>query len=618
MSRSPMIALAVSAGIFAASIAPLGAMAQTTNAMPAANTQGLPPPPGPPVLPAVPNLPVTGAPSNVVPNGDLAGVKQQPFVGISLQDAVGMALQRNTDLALAQSNRVIANYQIVAAKGAYDVNYQLIPSYSHSVTPVINPFATNPQGGPVTQDTAGVTTGITGLTGTGGHYNVSLNASRTDSNNVYNSYNPYWETALQFSVTQPLSRGLATDQPRLQLQLSKLNNTIQSEAALAQASNVVVQVSDAYYNLVSAWQGVAIQEEALRQATAQAQSNTRLAARGAVAPTDIVEANAQVSTFQGNVFAAIQNVQRMQTQLKSLILGNPSDPVWVANLVPTTPAAAVPSEPTIDALVNTAIQQRPEIAEVRAQEQQAGDQLAFEKDQLKPQVDLGLGYTTNGFAGVPAPGNPLFSALASVPGINLSAFSLPPGFQSGNIGTAFKNGFENRFPLYTTQLTFSFPIGNHTAKANVAIAQEQQRGVAVNETALLERIRGEAVNAIQGLRSAQYQLIAARQAREASERVLLGEQRKFQAGTSTTFLVLQRQVEVANARGSEVAALTNLDQAIVELNRVSGGVFAQNGIDVNALGQTTLSGTPPTGVLPPAPGASPAPGVVPVPRRDSH
>jgi HAE1 family hydrophobic/amphiphilic exporter-1 len=608
MSRSKTIAFALSAGIFAAAIAPLGAVAQTRSG-PNANPQGLPPSPGPAVLPSVPNLPTTSGQVNAVPNGDLVGVNQMPFVGLGLQDAVGMALQRNTDLAIAQSNRIIANYQIVAARGAYDVNFQLVPSYTHSVSPVTSPFATNAQGGPVTQDTAGVTTGFTGLTKGGGQYRVGINASRTDSNNVFNSFNPFYETALQFSITQPLGRNAAIDQPRLQLELSRINSSLQTSAALLQASNTIVQVADAYYTLVSAWQNVAIQEEAVRQATAQAQSNTRLAARGVLAPTDIVEANAQVETFQGNVFAAIQNVQRVQTQLKSLILANPSDPVWMANLVPTTPTAQIPQEPSIDALVASAIQQRPEIAEVRAQRLQSEVQLAYNKEQLKPQIDLGLGYTTNGFAGNPLPlsGNPVFAALGSIPGVNLT-FPPPPGFETGNIGTAFKNGFDNRFPSYTSQLTFSFPIGNHTAKANVAIAQEQQRAVGLNETALLQRIHGEAVNAIQGLRSAQYQVIAARSAREAAERVLLGEQRKFAAGTSTTFLVLQRQLQVANARGTEVAALTSLDQAIVELNRVSGGIFAQNGVDVNTIGTTTLSGTGPNSVLPnPSPNSGPAP-----------
>ena len=82
------------------------------------------------MLPPVPNIaPGFSAPVNAVPNGELVGVQQQPFVGIALQDAIAMALQRNTDLAIAQSNHRIANYQIVAAQGAYDVRFQLVPSY---------------------------------------------------------------------------------------------------------------------------------------------------------------------------------------------------------------------------------------------------------------------------------------------------------------------------------------------------------------------------------------------------------------------------------------------------------------------------------------------------------
>ncbi|HEX3549047.1 MAG TPA: TolC family protein, partial [Candidatus Elarobacter sp.] len=282
-----------------------------------------PPPPIPAVLPPVPSLPPFSVPVNAIPNPDLVGVNQQPFVGLALQDAVVMALQRNTLLAVAQSNQRIANYQIIAAKGAYDVNFQLVPSYSHAVAPVVTAFNTNSQGGPVTTDTANATAGIRGLTQQGGTYSANLVATRVSSDSAFNSYNPFYETALQLAINQPLLRGRAIDQPRLQVQLAQINSTVASSNALADASNTIVQVQDAYFDLVSAWQNVAIQEEGLRNANAQAQSNARLAARGVVAPTDIVEANTQVNVFQDNVYAAIQNVQRVQTQLKQLLLSNP-------------------------------------------------------------------------------------------------------------------------------------------------------------------------------------------------------------------------------------------------------------------------------------------------------
>jgi outer membrane protein TolC len=610
--RARSLALSLGVGVFSASFLSFGGTA---------TAQQVTPPPAPAVLPPVPNI-ESGptAPVNVVPNGDLVGVQQQPFVGLALRDAIAMALQRNTDLALAQSNRRISNYQIVAAEGAYDVRFQLAPSYSHSVTAAVSLFQTGPNGGPITQDTAGATASVQGETQSGVHYSVGLNGSRITSDSLANSYNPFYNAALQLNVTQPLLRGRTIDQSRLQLLLARTNAAISSDVALTQASNIVVQTSDAYYDLVFAWRNLAIQEEGLRQATAQAQSNTRLAAQGVVAPTDIAEANTQVDVFQDNVFSALQNVQRLQTTIKSLILSNPADPVWTANLVPTTAVAEVPPEPTVDRLIVAAIANRPEIAQLRSQGVNADTNLAFARDQLKPQLDLGLGYNSNGFAGFPTNpiSNPFFALFnAQINAINALAarsnaqnpgappippilVGLPPPtpFQTGGFGTSFKNLIDNRFPTYSLQLTLGIPIGNRTAKADYGIAREQQRQVAVQQTALLQRIRSEAANAIQGLRSAQSRTISSRAAREAAERVLLGEQRRFAAGTSTTFLVLQRQLDVANQRGRELQAQTDLDKAIVELNRVSGAVFAQSGIDVTNLGSGTLNAATPNAVLP--------------------
>jgi outer membrane protein TolC len=610
--RGRWLTLALGVGVFSAAFLSFAGMA---------SAQQVTPPPAPAVLPPVPNIESgPSAPVNAVPNGDLAGVQQQPFVGLALRDALAMALQRNTDLAIAQSNRRIANYQIVSAEGYYDVRFQLVPSYSHSVSAAVSAFQTGPNGGPITQDTAGATAAVQGQTYGGTRYSVGLSSSRYTSNSLANSFDPYYQSALQLNVTQPLLRGSGIDQSRLQLQLARTNAAIASDVALTQASNTVVQTADAYYDLVAAWRNLAIQEEGLRQATAQAQSNTRLAAQGVVAPTDIAEANTQVDVFQDNVFSALQNVQRLQTTIKSLILSNPADPVWTANLVPTTAIAQIPPEPTVEALMVAAIANRPEIAQLRSQGINADTNLAYARDQLKPQLDLGLGYSSNGFAGTPTPliANPFFALFnAQVNAINTLigrsnaqnpgappispipvAFPLPPGFQTGGFGTSFKNLIDNRFPTYSLQLALQVPIGNRTAKADYGIAREQQRQVAVQQVALLQRIRSEAANAIQGLRSAQSRTISSRAAREAAERVLLGEQRRFAAGTSTTFLVLQRQLDLANQRGRELQAQTDLDKAIVELNRVSGAVFAQNGIDVTNLGIGTLNAATPNTVLP--------------------
>jgi HAE1 family hydrophobic/amphiphilic exporter-1 len=565
-----------------------------------------------PVLPPVPDVAPGYSAPNVTPaSGDLVGVTPAPFVGIKLDDAIAMALQRNTDLAVSVSNVRIANYQIVAAKSAYDVKFELQPSFTHSVSPSVSSFEAGPGGGPITQDTTGAMAGFTGQLAGGQHYTVSGTATRVLSNSTIDSYNPFFETALGLTFTQPLLRGAGVSDSKHQVQLAAANATINREAALTSASQTIADVSNTYWDLVAAWRNVGIQEEGLRQAKAQAESNERLAARGAVAPVDIVESTTQVNVFQDNVFAALASVQRLQTQLKSLILANPADPVWMANLVPTSPVLNLPAEPKLDDLIVTALKNRPEVAQLRAERIVANSNLGYAKDQLKPQLDLNLGWTSNGFAGIPTPadGNPIFATFgAQIAAINTlitranagqppgnqipllgSAFPGPPANTNGRLGTAFGSTFNNQYPTYNISLTLQFPLGNRGAKAQYAIAEEQSKQVAIQELSLLQRIRSEAVNALQQFRETQYRLVAASNARAAAERVLLAEQRRFSVGSSTTFLILQRQLDVANEKGRELQAQTDLNKAVVELNRVAGSVFTTFDIDATKLGATTLS-----------------------------
>ena len=539
--------------------------------------RGLPPPPQPAGMAPVPDVaPGYAAPPQTPPGGELVGVSQ-PFVGITLSDAIGMALMRNPDLAIAQANRRIAAYQIVAARGAYDVRFTVEPSYSHTVTPPQNAFFAGPNFGPIVTDQSGVSAGISGMTEGGQQYSVGAGGSRVSSNSIINSFNPTYPTELSFNLTQPLLRGRAINEASRQLQLATINADTTSAQALATASQTVTSVSDTYWDLVAAWRNVAIQQEALRQAKLQAQSNARLARQGVNAPIETVQSNTQVDVFQDNLFSALQNVQRLQNQLKSLILADPADPIWNANLVPTSSVLALPAEPSLGSVVADAIENRPEFAQVRGSRRAAGVNLAYAKDQLKPKVDLQAGYTSNGFAGQPVSGPSPFGPQPAA-----------PAYLVGSTGQSVSNLTSNKFPSYQAALSVQLPLGNRTAKANYAIAQEQLRETDVNQIALLQRIQLEARNALQALRSARYRLIAARSARAASEQVLASEQRRFHAGASTTFLVLQRQIELANNRGRELQAQTDLNKAVVELQRVTGAILKDNNVDTATLGQGTL------------------------------
>lgn len=541
---------------------------------------GMPVPPQPGAFAPVPNVaPGYSAPDLGVPSGDIVGVRQQPFVGITLQNAIGMALMRNTDLAIAQANRRIAGYQIEASQGAYDVRFNVQPSYSYTSTPPSNAFFAGPGFGPVVQDQTNISAGLSGMTQGGQQFSVTASGGRILNNGIINTFNPTYPTSLSFSLSQPLLRGRAINETSRQVQLAVINQQTTSARALTTASQTVATVQDSYWDLVAAWRNVAIQEEALREARLQSQSNARLARQGVNAPIEVVQSNTQVNVFQDNVFSALQNVERLQTELKSLIVADPGDPIWNANLVPTSPVLSLPPEPGLGSVVAQAIANRPEFEQLRGARSVAGVNLAYAKDQLKPQVDFNVGYTTNGFAGN------LLPAATSGP---FAGNPTPPAYLVGGSGQSVSNLLNNKFPSYQAAINVQVPLGNHTAKANYAIAQEQLRETEVNQISLLQRIEAESRNALQAYRAARYRLIAARAARQASEQVLASEIRRFHAGASTTFLVLQRQVDLANNRGRELQAQTDLNKAVVELERVTGSILKDNNVDATTLGQGTL------------------------------
>jgi hypothetical protein len=231
---------------------------------------------------------------------------------------------------------------------------------------------------------------------------------------------------------------------------------------------------------------------------------------------------------------------------------------------------------------------------------------------------LNAGVTEDGFAGAPAnlANAPLFGVLGqtitdintlvaranaadpSMPLLPINGALLSPKFYPGTIGTidqSYASALRGDYPQYSISATLSLPLRNRTAEADYAIEKERRRVLQSQEVALIERLQTEARNGIQDYRSARTRLSAATAQRQAAETVAASELRKFKAGASTTFLVLQRQVALANARGSELQAQTDLERALVELDRVSGNILSANHIDASTIGSGAAGAVPDLG-----------------------
>ncbi|HEY1883703.1 MAG TPA: TolC family protein [Candidatus Cybelea sp.] len=554
-------------------------------------------------MPVVPSVAPGYAAPQVAPSAALiVGVTQSRFVNISLQDAIAMSLLKNPNLAVSASNVKVARYQITQAKGQYDVQLHLEPSSSYSVTPPENLFEAGPGDvgrytpgpvfttgpGDVIQHQSTFQYGLGGQTENGTQYQAGIQQQRTYNNTIFDGYNPYYLATLNLGVTQPLLKNAGMNAGKRLLKLAFINQDATSAQALVDSSNTISQVQNAYWNLVAAWRNVAIQEEALHQAVLQRESTTRLAKRGAVASIAVVESQTQVATFQDNVFAALQTVSLLQNQLKSLIVADPGDPIWQANLVPSSAVAELPTPGDLAAIEAEARVNRPEYRQAEDKRLQADLDRAFAKNQMLPQADVQALYLSNGFAGLLAPTPAFLLGICAdqLPGV--TACPTPPANTQGKMAFAYHNMWAGYFPTFNIALVVNYPIQNRYARGLQGAAAEETRQASLLLQGVEERIGVEARNALQRYQSSLSRLSAARSARESAEAVYASEVRKFHNGESTTFLVLQRQVQLAQARGLELRAQTDLNESVAELQRVEGTTFKINGVNLQTLGTQAL------------------------------
>jgi outer membrane protein TolC len=537
----------------------------------------------------------------------IIGVTQRPFVGITLQDAVGMALVKNPELAISASNVRIARYRIVQDKGNFDVQLHVEPSSNFSVTPPENLFYAGPGSfgygytcrpfvgppypcatsgpGNIIQHQYSFQSGVSGQTVNGLQWGAGITQTRTYNNVIINSFNPYYQATLNLSVTQPLLKNAGMNPIKHQLKLAMIGADSDEAQALVDASTTIAQVEDAYWDLVAAWRNVAIQEDALNQAVLQQQSVVRLAKRGAVARITVTESETQVANFQADLFSALQTVSELQTQLKGLIVADSRDPIWSANLVPSSPVQQLPTAGDLAEIVALAEKQRPEVRQVVDERRIADLDMVFAKNQALPQADLVVQYFSNGFAGILQP-VPEFEVLGcALP--NLSCPTPPPQSQ-GNMTQAFHNMWTGAYPEFNVAFVMNFPLENNTARGLKQIAGQEQDQADLQRQGLDQRIESEARNVLQSYQSALSRLSSTGRARAAAEAVYASEVRKFHRGDSTTFLVLQRQVELAQARGAELEAQTDLNKTVVELQRVEGTILTDNGVNLKTLGSEAI------------------------------
>ena len=495
-------------------------------------------------------------------------------LNLTLPDVIKRVLANDPDIEVARINLQEADYNITGAKGFYDPVFGVLAQHSRAVTPIASIIGGSANG-KLTNKEWDLNPSVTGSSPwLGGSYTMTFNNSQQITDSTFTTLNPQYPSSVSLNLTQPLWRGLHFDNGRYQLQVARKNLGLSREQLRQQVIAVVTQAILDYWELDYAVHNLDVQVEAVRLAQQQYESNRRQAEQGILAPIDVVAAQTQVATFQQGLFQAQQALTAAENNLKTLILTSQTDSIWGMALIPETEPDANVVPPTLSEATQQALNSRPELSENLINLEVNRLTLKETDEAAKPQVNAIATLTTTGLAGAGAPIQGF-----SIPGFNFAAPPLPPVLL-GSYGQSLSNILGGNFTSAKVGVQISLPLHNRTAEANLAVSIAEKHRLEVLRNQLAMAIEADVRNSLQTLDSARARYDAAMLASRSAEEQYQSEQRQFQAGTSTVFLVLQRQTDLITARSREIRARADVAESVAGVDRATARTMEAHQISV--------------------------------------
>ena len=587
--------------------------------------------------------------TNSVRLGDLV---KDGKIYLSLSDAIALALENNYDIAIARYNLDIADTDILRTRtGAspLGVNSGLITNTlggsASTLTAGGGPGGSTVGSGGAGSGSAGLslttagagptpeslepTVGATiqidrntspstsfysgGKTGTntydftynqgfvtGTAFQFGFNNTDTTSTNPTTEFSPELNSNFKAQLTQHLLYGAGIWVNKRFIYQARNDRRIADSGFRQQILYTVNQVESIYWGLVQAYEDVQAKQRAIEQSSKVASDNRKQLEIGTMAPLDVLNADQSVASDKQALILSQSSLNYQQQIIKQAIARNLNDPALVAAaVIPTdrVDTAQIPEETQpIEAVVQAAFQQRPELEQAVLTLRNDEITLKGARNGLLPQVDIFAYLTGTGIAGSINPNlNCNYYAAGECPTSIASlvtpngnyVYSPPTGY-----GTALQNAFNNSAPDKGVGFTINIPIGNKLAQSVQARSLMEYRQAELRLEQLYTEIRMQVVNQLFSISNDRAQVEASVAARDYNKESLEDEQKKLKLGASTTALVLAQQRSLALAENNLIAANATYAKDRSTLYQILASTLQHYGINLPEAASGNITTTP--------------------------
>lgn len=463
---------------------------------------------------------------------------------IRLPQALQTAVRQSPNLESARIDLEVTRAQVVQSLGIEDLLLRATGSYGRQSADSVEGDLIGTNSG--SQSELGVD--ISKLLPTGGTVNLHVAGSRRSSEFAFMAAEfTEYRSEVSATLNQPLLRGRGKAISYATQRQAKHNLSASELSLRARARDEIQQILEAYWELVWAHKELEIRRSALTLAQKRRRLTESAIRLGSAPGTALLEVDQVMATSEEEILLAEQRITIRSLELRRLS-GMEIGPGNL-DLSPVEELNVSPEAFVLDEVLALAMQNDPNLAALAEQGQSAEIAIRVADDGKQPRLDLSL---SAGPLGTDDEFGPSLEGLAKLRGY----------FVGGS-------------------LTFEQNIGTHNASGQLLEARAQRQRLLVSERDLRAQVATAAAAAVQSAHIASKRMELSRRAIDLSEKNIEAERRRFEAGKSTNFDVLERQEEQKQARLRFARAAVDYLRATIRIHALRGDLLERYGIKIN-------------------------------------
>ena len=475
---------------------------------------------------------------------------EPPRKELSLKEAIMFALKNNLDLQVEMTNTEYYWNALKVNKAIFIPTFEISANSGETNAPSTSAFA----GADITSNSSSSLDFKFSQNLTfGGILEFSLENSRFETNSIYNTINPSLTTVMSFSVSQPLLKNFGMLTTKRDIYIAANDYRKYKHQLQQTIIDLVYSVEEAYWNLVYASQNLDATRMSLQRAKDLLRQNEIKVKVGTAAKIDILEAQAEVASYESRLIQAEQTIQTTEESLKKILNMTKTKEI----LIPSDTLEVKKLDTDFDGFLMEALKKRPDIEKARLDLKNYNIYVKYYRNQMLPDLRLTASYYTTGQGG-----DQLLYDIHPFFGGQIT------GIIGKDIWETLKDNVSNLYQNYSIGLSLSIPLSLSKEKAQLAQARINLKKALLGLKNVENTIYSEVKEVIKELETNLKLVEANRIALELEEQKLRAEEKKLSVGLSTNFQVLNFQRDYANAQTNALKSIIDYNLTVAKLNKI--------------------------------------------------